>query len=54
MKRSGENHGMAKLTKKKVKIIKLLLRDTGLYLQEIGKLMDVSLDAVYDIKSGKS
>lgn len=51
-KRSGENHGRSKLTAGKVKVIKLLLRDTGMYLKEIGDLMGVSLDAIFDIKNG--
>ncbi|MED3033997.1 NUMOD1 domain-containing DNA-binding protein [Bacillus tropicus] len=53
-KRSGENHPQSLLTKEKVKTIKLLLRDTGMYLAEIAKLMGVSLAAIFDVKREKS
>ncbi|MGR9544820.1 GIY-YIG nuclease family protein [Priestia megaterium] len=53
-KRSAEKHGLAKLTNEQVKIIKLLLRDTGMYLKEISTVMDVSITTIYDIKHANS
>jgi group I intron endonuclease len=48
-KRSAERHGLSKLTEEQVKTIRLLLRDTGMYLKEIALIMGISLTTVYDI-----
>lgn len=52
-KRSGERHGLSKLTEKQVKITRLLLRDTGMYLKEIALIMGVSLTTIYDVGRGR-
>lgn len=52
-KRSAEKHELAKLTTEKVKIIKLLLRDTVMYLKEIGAVMNISFGTVHDIGRGR-
>ncbi|PGR32557.1 hypothetical protein COC64_23995 [Bacillus cereus] len=52
-RRSAENHGLAKLNNEEVKSIKLLLRDTGMYLKEISAIMRVSLTNINDIGRSK-
>lgn len=53
-KRSGDNHHNALLTPENARTIKLLLRDTGLYLNEIAELFGVTFNTVFDIKRKRS
>lgn len=50
----GERHGMNKLTKEEVLVIKHLVQTSTMNCREIASLFNVSSGAIYDIKMGRN